>query len=61
MPPSNDNADPAPAKPRNMIKILLGLFVAGLIGVFVWANGLAPANKTGELNSNPKDVSQDKR
>jgi hypothetical protein len=37
--------------------VVIGAFVAALIGVFIWGNALIPTSRDGELNSKPVDGS----
>ncbi|MGA0533837.1 hypothetical protein [Hansschlegelia sp. KR7-227] len=57
---SNSERNDTPAgrsKNRTILMVVIGLFVAGLIGVFVWGNALVPTSRDGELNSRPVDGS----
>lgn len=42
---------------RTLLYLVIGVFLAALVGVFVWGDALMPTSHDGQLNSRPVDGS----
>jgi hypothetical protein len=40
-------------KDRTVLGFAIGVFLAALVGAFIWGGGLIPTSKESELNSRP--------
>jgi hypothetical protein len=50
---------PGPQKSRTLLYVIIGVFIAALVAIFVYNNALVPAQHSGDLNSNKVEGGKD--